>query len=397
MIYDYAVIGSGIIGTSVAYNLQKINPRAKIIVLEKEQKPFLHQTSHNSGVIHSGVYYPTGSLKSKYCKLGLEKTYDYCKKNNINFKQCGKLIVATSKNEISELHNIYENGLKNEILLQLISKRKIKALEPNLKAYEAILSPKTGIIDWKEFGESLMHKFISFGGTAHYDFFVRNIVEESSYVSIIDKKNINIKARKMISCGGLQSDRLADMVGIKTNLKVIPFRGDYFKLNKKFNNLFNHLIYPVPDKNMPFLGIHFTKTLDNFLTLGPNATINFSRESYERFFFDFKDIADYIFYKGFWRLISKHKEFVFSEFLTSFFKFYYLQKCSKYYKGISAKDLSPYRSGIRAQAITNDGSLVNDFIFKNTEKCLFVLNAPSPAATSSLPIGETIARKILEI
>ena len=134
-----------------------------------------------------------------------------------------------------------------------------------------------------------MHKFISFGGTAHYDFFVRNIVEESSYVSIIDKKNINIKARKMISCGGLQSDRLADMVGIKTNLKVIPFRGDYFKLNKKFNNLFNHLIYPVPDKNMPFLGIHFTKTLDNFLTLGPNATINFSRESYERFFFDFKD------------------------------------------------------------------------------------------------------------
>ena len=397
MIYDYAVIGSGIVGISVAYNILKKNPKSKVILIEKESKPLQHQSSRNSGVIHAGLYYAPGSQKAKFCKLGLQKTYEFCKTNNIKFDQCGKLIVATNNAETDALHKLYENANKNGLSLKFIPKSKLKMIEPNIIGNEAILSPKTGIIDWANFGHVLLERFKLSGGDVRYDFLVEEIYEDDKFVHLIDQLGNVIKSHKMISCGGMQSDRLAKKIGIISGLKIIPFRGDYFKLSKKYSNIFKHLIYPVPEKNVPFLGIHFTKTINDSIILGPNASINFSRENYERFIFNYKDIFDFLFYKGFWKLLLKNKKFVFEEFLTSFFKFYYLNKCSKYYNGLTKNDLYHYRAGIRAQAVMHDGTLAHDFIFENTKKALFVINAPSPAATSCLPIGEYVAEKIDQI
>jgi L-2-hydroxyglutarate oxidase len=275
MIYDFVVIGSGIIGVSVAYNIKLKNPLAKIIILEKEPQSFMHQTSHNSGVIHSGIYYKPNSLKSEFCKIGLKKTYDYCTKYNIKFDKCGKIIAATNKKEQLDLYRLYQNGKESNLPIKLISKNKLRSIEPNLLAVEGIFSPETGIINWKLFANSLLENFLEMGGVISYSYRVNSIDEDDSSVLIIDDKNNKIRSSKVISCGGLQSDRLARLVGIKPNLKIIPFRGDYFKLSKKFNKLFNHLIYPVPDINLPFLGIHFTKTIEEFITIGPNASINF--------------------------------------------------------------------------------------------------------------------------
>jgi L-2-hydroxyglutarate oxidase len=397
MFYDYSIIGSGIVGISVAFNILKKHPKAKVILLEKESGPLNHQSSHNSGVIHSGLYYPPNSQKAKFCKLGLEKTYSFCKLNNINFNQCGKLIVATNTTELNDLHSLYANANNNSLSLEIISKSKLKKMEPNILGYEAIYSPKTGIIDWADFGKALLEKYILAGGYFKYNFLASKISEDDRFVQISDYKGTNIKSSKMISCGGLQSDRLARLVGINPGLKIIPFRGDYFKLKNNYSKIFNHLIYPVPGKGVPFLGIHFTKTLDGSMIVGPNASINFSRENYDRFILNFKDIFDYIFYKGFWKLLINNKKFIFDEFLTSFFKFYYLNKCSKYLKGLSKNDLQIFKAGIRAQAVMTNGSLAHDFIFENTKKSLFVINAPSPAATSSLPIGEYIVDKVDQI
>ena len=397
MFYDFAIIGSGIVGISVAYNVLKKNPKAKVILLEKESNALFHQSSHNSGVVHSGLYYHPDSQKAKFCKLGLEKTFTFCKDNNIKFNQCGKLVVATNSSEVVKLHELRRNANTNGLSLKIFSKSKLKKIEPNLEGEEALFSPKTGVIDWSVFGNALLSKYLVMGGEVKYNFHVSGIDEDDKLIQIKNHDFDLIKSKKMISCGGLQSDRLARMLGIEPKLKIIPFRGDYYKLDKKFSNIFNHLIYPVPENDVPFLGIHFTKTIDNFMILGPNASVNFSRENYKRFSVDLEDIYDYLGYEGFWKLIMKYKKFVGNEFLTSFSKIYYLKQTRKYFKSLSLKDLKPFRAGIRAQAVLSDGTLAHDFIFENTKRALFVIDAPSPAATSSLPIGEFIAEKISEL
>jgi len=397
MIYDFAVIGSGIVGISVAYNILQKSPRAKIIILEKEPEALSHQSSHNSGVVHSGLYYHPDSQKAKFCKLGLEKTFTFCKENNIKFNQCGKLVVATNPSEIERLHELWNNANNNGLSLEIFSKAKLNKIEPNLEGEEALLSPKTGVIDWYIFGKALLDKYLMMGGSIKYNFHVSYIEEDDKLIQIKNQNVDLIKSKKMVCCGGLQSDRLSKMLGIQLNLKIVPFRGDYFILDRKFSDIFNHLIYPVPENDMPFLGIHFTKTIDNFMILGPNASVNFSREDYNRFYVNFKDIYDYLSYDGFWKLILKYKKFVGNEFLTSFSKIYYLKQTKKYFKSLSLKDLRPYRAGIRAQAVLSDGTLANDFIFEKTKRALFVINAPSPAATSSLPIGDFISDKILQL
>ena len=394
--YDFAIVGSGILGVSVAFHLQLANPKARIILLEKESEAFLHQTSHNSGVIHSGVYYQPGSLKSEFCKEGLKKTYEFSQKYNIKYNKCGKLIVATSASEQDHLHKLFQNGLTNELPIKLLSQKQVKKIEPNLNSIEAILSPETGIIDWKDFAKKMLSIFQTNGGFFSNNFFVNQIDESDEGIILNSQQSAPVRAKKMIACGGLQADRLARMLGLKPRLKIIPFRGDYFKLKDNFNHLFNHLIYPVPDNEVPFLGIHFTKTINNLMTLGPNATINFSREKYGRLSIDFVDMIDYLSFRGFWKLLNSHKMYVMNEFLTSLSKRYYLKHCKKYYSGLTVGDLLPYRSGIRAQAVLEDGSIMNDFYFENTKNALFVINAPSPAATSSIPIGQYVANKISE-
>jgi L-2-hydroxyglutarate oxidase len=393
--YDYTIIGSGIVGVSVAYHLKLTQPRAKVILLEKEPVPFLHQTSHNSGVIHAGVYYKPGSLKSKFCIEGLQSTYEFCNQNQIKYFKCGKLIAATNKEEQLRLHALYENSDKNGLSLKLLSKTQIFKKEPNLNSVEALYSPNTGIIDWADFGKCMFEKFRCLGGEVRLGYKVETIEENDSSVNINSNFSRRIETKKLISCGGLQSDRIARMVGLVPQIKIIPFRGDYFLLDKKYNNLFNHLIYPVPNPKMPFLGIHFTKMIDGSMTLGPNASVNFSREDYQRYKLNFNDLKDYLFYGGFWKLIFNHKEFIAKEFLTSFSRFYYLKQCTRYYSGLSLNDIYPFRAGIRAQAVAIDGKPIHDFLFESTDRCLFVLNAPSPAATSSIPIGKYIVQNAL--
>jgi len=391
--FDYAVIGSGIVGVSVAYHLMLQNPSAKVVILEKETNPFRHQTSHNSGVIHAGIYYKPGSLKSKFCIDGMHKTYEFCKKNNIEYNQCGKIISASSNSELDWLHNLYENADKETLSLKLLTKKQIRSIEPNLNSYEGIFSPKTGIINWSIFANSLLEKFITLGGEVIFNYLVTDIKEKNSKVFINHKLNSFLTCNELISCGGLQSDRIANMLGIDPEIKIVPFRGDYYLLKKKFNNLFKHLIYPTPNPKMPFLGIHFTKMIDGSMTLGPNASVNFSREDYKRYSLNFHDIQDYLSYRGFWKLVFSNKEFIAKELLTSISKSFYLRQCQRYYKDISINDLLPFKAGIRAQAVTKEGILIHDFLLKKVSKCLFILNAPSPAATSSIPIGKYIVDK----
>ena len=391
--FDYAIIGSGVVGVSVAYHLKLQNPSARIIILEKESGPFAHQTSHNSGVIHAGIYYKSGTLKSKFCIEGMHNTYDFCKKNNIEYNQCGKIISASSDNELNWLHNLYENADKELLSLKLLTKKQIRSIEPNLQSKEAIYSPKTGIINWSIFANCLLEKFITLGGEVIFNYLVSDIEEKDSKVFINQKSNSFLTCNELISCGGLQSDRIANMLGIDPEIKIVPFRGDYYLLKKKFNNLFKHLIYPTPNPRMPFLGIHFTKMIDGSMTIGPNASINFSREGYKRYSINLNDIQDYLSYKGFWKLIFSNKEFIAKELLTSISKLFYLKQCHRYYQHISIDDLLPFRAGIRAQAVTKKGVPIHDFLLKKVSKCLFILNAPSPAATSSIPIGKYIVEK----
>jgi len=391
--FDFIIVGSGIVGVSVAYHLKIKNPKAKIVLLEKEKKPFYHQTSHNSGVIHAGIYYKPDSLKSRFCIQGLKKTYDFCNKNGIQYNKCGKLVVASSRDELSELFNLYENSDKNNLNLKLLSKKQLSNKEPNLNAIEAIFSPNTGIIDWANFAKCMLEKFKQMGGYIFFDYEVKKI-QDANAVYVNRGQKDEISGYKLISCGGLQSDRLLKISGIKSKIKIIPFRGDYFLLDNKFNNLFNHLIYPVPNPELPFLGIHFTRTIDGSLILGPNASINFSRENYDRFSINPADVGDYLFFPGFWKLLYKYKKFMFKELLTSFSKNIYLGYAKKYYSDLNPNDLLPFRSGIRAQAVDSDGNLLHDFVFDHTKNCLFVSNAPSPAATSSIPIGDYISDMI---
>lgn len=394
--FDFIVIGSGIIGVSVAYHLKIKNPKAKIVLLEKEKKPFYHQTSHNSGVIHAGVYYKPGSLKSQFCIQGLKNTYDFCNKNNIKYNKCGKLIAAASHDEITDLYNLYENSDKNDLNLKLLSKKQLAKKEPNLNSIEAIFSPNTGIIDWSNFANCMLEKFTELGGHVFFNYEVKKI-KDSNGVDVNKGLKDEIYGNKLISCSGLQSDRLLNISGVKTKIKIIPFRGDYFLLDKKFNNLFNHLIYPVPNPKLPFLGIHFTKTIDGSLILGPNASINFSREDYDRFSVNLADVSDYLFFYGFWKLLYKYKKYIIKELLSSFSKNIYLSHARKYYEDLHLDDLLPFRAGIRAQAVDSNGNLIHDFAFDNTKNCLFVLNAPSPAATSSIPIGDYISDMIHQV
>jgi (S)-2-hydroxyglutarate dehydrogenase len=396
-IYDYLVIGSGIVGVSVAYHLKILYPKAKVLLLDKEKKPFMHQTSHNSGVVHSGVYYKKNSLKSKFCIEGARQTYDFAKKNNIKFNKCGKLIAARNSEELINLHRLISLNNDSNLNLELIAKKELKNLEPNLLAKEAIFSPMTGIIDWSEFSQCLLELYCLMEGEVRYNFNVQSIEENDSNVTIEDISNNKISGKKLISCSGLQSDRLCGFLDIDASVKIIPFRGDYYLLNKKHNSLFKHLIYPVPDNNVPFLGVHFTKMINGGVNVGPNACLSLGRESYVKWKINFRDFVEIFSFAGFWKLLFDKKKYIFNEILLSVSKYYYFKELSSYCDRFTIDDLLPYKSGIRAQAVDCKGNLVDDFLFKNSKRCFFVLNAPSPAATSSLPIGKYIVKKVSEL
>tara|TARA_B100000929_G_scaffold270398_1_gene240546 strand:+ start:56 stop:1255 length:1200 start_codon:yes stop_codon:yes gene_type:complete len=392
--YDFVIVGGGIIGASTALSIIKRNPKKKILLLEKEKSFAFHQTGHNSGVIHAGVYYEPGSLKAKFCKRGLEETIKFCKQHNIPYSQCGKILVATSKDELNRMQSLYERCQKNNIDASLLSKQELYKLEPDINGLGAILVKSTAIVDYQAITNKMANQYESLGGEFLLNTEVKNIDESLDSINI-KTDNENIKARYLINCAGLMSDRIVNMLGIKTDFRIVPFRGEYYKLQSNMNSIVKHLIYPIPDPELPFLGIHLTRMIDGTITVGPNAVLGFKREGYGRYNFNLKDVAEMLSFKGFYKVISTNIISGLKELLNSFHKASYLKQVQKYCPKIKLDDLEPYPAGIRAQAVLNDGTLVHDFLFTNSKRSIHVCNAPSPAATSAIPIGEYVANKAI--
>lgn len=392
MKYDYCIVGGGIVGTSTALQILQNQPSSKVILVEKERVLCAHQSSHNSGVVHAGIYYAPRSIKSQLCKEGLHETRDFCRKYNLPYYECGKLIVATCNEELGRLEGLYARAESNGLNIQRVDKQALKNLEPNVQGLEAILSPRTSIVDYALICKTMSELLKERGGRVVTNFEVKNIVETENVVKISNGV-IDLITNKLIVCAGLQADRIARMGGLDVNFRIIPFRGEYFQLPKYKSNIINHLIYPVPDPSLPFLGIHLTRMVDGSVTVGPNAVLGFERESYDRKGFSLSDTLDFMMFPGFWKLLYKYKKNAFSELYASSFKYAYLKQVKKYCPSLTLKDLKPYRPGIRAQVVDSAGEAIHDFLFMNTERQLHVCNAPSPAATSAIPIGKLLAAK----
>lgn len=391
--FDVCIIGAGIVGLSTAFAIKSKNKHLKILILEKEGAPGLHQTGHNSGVIHAGIYYAPGSLKAKLCREGLEETKEFCKKYNVPYSEVGKLIVATDSLEAERLDSLYSRAISNDLDLLRLSRRELEVAEPNISGLEAIMSPKTAIVDYKLICKRLSEALIDNNVVIKYKEEVDFIDESQAKVSIRTRTE-RYECSQLIVCAGLQSDRLAKLSGLSVDFKIVPFRGEYYKLHHSKENIVKHLIYPVPDPELPFLGIHLTKMIDGSITVGPNAVIGFAREGYDKGSFNLVDFMDYFTYHGFWKMLNQYKRSAFKELCGSISKNTYLNECVKYCPSLTKSDLLPYRAGIRAQAVTNQGQLIHDFLFKRTDRTLHVCNAPSPAATSALPIGRMISGQL---
>lgn len=395
MLYDYCVIGGGIVGLATAMRLLESRPGCSLALIEKEDRLGLHQTGHNSGVIHAGIYYTPGSLKAELCRKGAQATKDFCLANDIPFEVCGKLLVATNQVELQRMESILERSKANAIDVEQISAGELREREPNISGLGGLLVPSTGIVDYGKICEAMGRTVKILGGEIHLGTKVTGIREAPNDVTIATDRSV-WRARKLVVCAGLQSDRLAIMAGIDIDHRIVPFRGEYYRLPPAKNQIVRHLIYPVPDPDLPFLGIHLTRMIDGSVTVGPNAVIGFAREGYPQLSVNLADILDYAGFPGFWKTVLSNRKSAMTELRNSLWKRGYLEQCRKYCPSLELSDLLPHEAGIRAQAIKRDGTLIHDFLFPKTDRMLHVCNAPSPAATSALPIADTILAKLLE-
>ena len=392
MIYDFIVIGAGIIGMSTAWQLQKSFPGSSILVLEKESGPALHQTGRNSGVIHAGVYYAPGSLKAEFCREGNMATKAFCAEQGIKHEVCGKLLVATNDLELERMAGLVGRCAENRIPIEVVSAEQLKAAEPNISGVGAILVPSTGIVSYSEITRRMVELVVRGGGEVRFNCNVVAIAEQSDMISVWTGKG-RFNGRYLVACAGLMADRVVGMLGIKPDFKIIPFRGDYYQLGAEHNRIVNHLIYPIPDPELPFLGVHLTRMIDGSVTVGPNAVLAFKREGYNKFDFSLGDSLEMLTYPGLLRVLSNNFAVSLQELKNSLFKEGYLELVRKYCPILTVQDLLDYPAGIRAQAVTRAGELVHDFLFVSSGRALAVCNAPSPAATSAIPIS----RHIVEI
>ena len=390
--YDFIVIGGGIVGASTALSLVTMYPEKRTILIEKEKSFASHQTGHNSGVIHAGVYYQPGSLKAKFCREGLEETINFCDLHNIPYENCGKLLVATSEVELARMDVLFERCKQNNIEVELIDQEQLRKIEPNINGIGAILVKSTSIVNYQSVTKKMIEQYEALGGEYLLDTEVVNLTENSDAIEIITN-NETLKSRYLISCAGLMADRIAKMLNLEINFRIVPFRGEYYKLSEKHNTLVKHLIYPIPDPELPFLGIHLTKMIDGSVTVGPNAVLGFKREGYGKINLSPRDTLEMLSFKGFYKVIRSHFKSGITEMLNSKYKRGYLKQVNKYSPSIKLEDLQPYPAGIRAQAVLDDGTLIHDFLFVESERSIHVCNAPSPAATSAMPIGKYISEK----
>ena len=393
--FDYVVLGGGIVGVSTALSLITKHPDKRILLVEKERSFAQHQTGHNSGVIHAGVYYEPGSLKAKFCREGLKETIKFCSLHKIPYQQCGKLLVATNDVELKRMKELYERCKSNDIEVEILNEKTLNEIEPNISGIGALLVKSTGIVNYKLITEKMSEQFESLGGMFLLNTKIINLKEDEDKIQIITSNEI-FSARYLVCCAGLMADRIAKLLKIKINFQIVPFRGEYFKLPEKHNNLVKHLIYPIPDPTLPFLGVHLTKMIDGSITVGPNAVLGFKREGYSQFNFSLKDTLQLLSFKGFHKVLMRNFKSGLYEMKNSIFKRGYLKEVQKYSPLVKLNDLQPYPAGIRAQAVLDDGTLVHDFLFAESRRSIHVCNAPSPAATSAIPIGKYITDKATE-
>lgn len=395
MLYDYCIIGGGIVGLATAMSLLEMHPGARLLLIEKEKSLGKHQTGHNSGVIHAGIYYEPGSLKADLCQRGALATKQFCIQHAIPFETCGKLLVATNDIELKRMDDLYLRAQKNGIAVEKLDAAQMRRREPNVVGVGGLFVAETGIVDYRQVCEAMAGVIRAAGGVIELALAVSAIAENEDVVTI-HAGSQSWQSRKLIVCAGLQSDRLARLAGIKTEHQIVPFRGEYFQLAPSKNAIVKHLIYPIPDPDLPFLGVHLTRMIDGSITVGPNAVLGFAREGYPKWSFNVADIAEYARFPGFWKTISRNMKSGLVEMKNSIFKRGYLAQCRKYCPSLKMADLQPFDAGIRAQAVMRDGTLVHDFLFLETARMLHVCNAPSPAATSAIPIGELIASKVMK-
>ncbi len=398
-IYDYIIVGGGIVGMSTAWQLQQRHPEKSILVLEKEKSLSLHQTGHNSGVIHAGVYYAPGSLKAEFCKAGVDATINFCKHHDIPVENCGKLLVATNSLEMERMQALYERCFTNGIDVELLNADQLKEAEPNIVGLGAIRVKTTSIVNYRLVTEKIAEEFVEAGGELSMETEVVDMAESPRTITVQAEEKglpVSFEGRFLVSCSGLMADRVTKMLDIETDFQIIPYRGEYYRLSPKYNQVVNHLIYPIPDPELPFLGVHLTRMIDGSVTVGPNAVQGWKREGYSRINISPKDIWDMVRFPGFWKASLANLKTGLIETKNSWWKPGYLKLVNKYCPMIRLEDLEPYPAGVRAQAVMKDGSLVHDFLFAESKRSLHVCNAPSPAATSAIPIGNYICDKIDE-
>ena len=401
MKYDIAIIGAGIVGLATAYKIVKAQPNLRICVIEKESDLGLHQTSTNSGVIHSGIYYKPGSLKAINCKKGYDELLIFTKEHGIPHDICGKVIVATGKSELPSLDNIFKRGEANGMTgIRLISADECKEIEPHVRCEKAIWVPQTGIIDFPAMARKYAELIQNQGNTLLFNHQVMNIVKQNNGIVIettpyFENNMSEIEAKLVINCAGLYADKIAKLTQPEINVQVLPFRGEYFELKKEKEYLVNNLIYPVPNPNFPFLGVHFTRMIHGGIEAGPNAVFAFKREGYKRTDVDFTELWETLRFSGFRKIAAKYWREGLDELHRSYSKRAFVKTLQKLIPDIQSADITEGGAGVRAQACDAQGNLIDDFMILETKSVINVWNAPSPAATASLAIGESVAQKAL--
>lgn len=394
--YNVVVIGGGIVGLASALKIKEKNPTYKVAVVEKERTIAQHQTGHNSGVIHSGLYYKPGSFKAKNCVDGYQMLLDFCNEEEIPYELTGKVVVATRESQLDSLNTLHERGMANGLRnIKKLTAEELKEYEPHVAGVSGLYVPQTGIIDYKLVAEKYAEKFKHFGGEIFSSNKLMSFKEERGFIHV-NTENERLTTRVVVNCSGLYTDKIAKLTGAKIDFKIVPFRGEYYKIKPEKEHLVKNLIYPVPDPNFPFLGVHFTRHIDGGIEAGPNAVLAFAREGYKKSQVNMKELMGTLFYPGFMRVAYKYWKTGFGEMYRSYSKGAFTKALQELIPEIQKRDLVKGGAGVRAQACDRKGGLIDDFLVVEHEKFINVGNAPSPAATSSLAIGERVAQMAIE-
>jgi L-2-hydroxyglutarate oxidase len=390
---DIIIIGGGIVGLATAYRISQKLPRLRVLVLEKESQVAEHQTGHNSGVLHTGVYYKPGSLKASNCREGKLEMQAFCTEHGIPFEVCGKVIVAVDNSEMPALDRIHQRGIENGVQCEIIDRNRLQEIEPHAAGVKALHVPQAGIVNYRQVCEKFAQILTHRNGEVLTNRKVVSI-DHSFQQSLVMTNQGEYTAKLVVNCGGLHSDRITRLGGDQPGAKIVPFRGEYYQLKPQKYHLCRNLIYPVPDPKFPFLGVHFTRMIDGSVECGPNAVLAFAREGYRMSQINPQDLFESLTYGGFLKMAAKHWKMGMGEMWRSFSKGAFVKALQRLMPEITAGDLEPAPAGVRAQAVGSDGSLVDDFLIVESPHMIHVNNAPSPAATASLSIGAYITKRV---